>query len=74
MKRSLGILEDEPYDDIVLDWVPSEADSEVKVSMQVEYLKSASKESQQGSGDAGLGKGKAKPGAVSGNVLASAGL
>lgn len=50
MKRRLRILENEPYDDIVLDWVPSEEDSVVKIPVKVAYFKSAAKKSQEKSG------------------------
>lgn len=44
MQKKLDILENKLYDDIILDWVLSEADSEMSIPVQVVYIKSVPRE------------------------------
>lgn len=60
MQKKLDILENKLYDDIVLGWFFSAADSEVSIPVQVVYEKSAPREKPVGVGQAGQGRGKAR--------------
>lgn len=43
-ERKLGILNNKPYDDIALEFVPSETDPEVRIPVRVAYFKKCSRE------------------------------
>lgn len=54
-ERKLGILNNKPYDDIALEFVPSETDPEVRIPVRVAYFKKMfPREAMEGGGEDGV--------------------